>query len=94
MVKASANGKLAVIPSKVLAAVTEQKAAEIGRKLGVKVADVKRKNSATKPQTRGEGSSTGKSVGLIAGVAVAVGLIVVIAAIGIWRFCRLEIIDS
>ena len=90
MVKTSGDGKHAVVPSKVLAAVTEQKAAEIGRKLGLKVADVKRKMSATKPQTR-EDSSTGKPVGMIAGVAVAVGLTVIIAAIGIWHLCRLEI---
>ena len=86
MVKTSTDGKPVVVPGKFVADVTEKKAAEIGRKLGGTVKAVKQK-PVEKPTTAAQ---TGKSSGgLIAGVVVAVGIVVIIAAFTI-RYFRYE----
>ncbi|KAL9988042.1 hypothetical protein ACROYT_G002440 [Oculina patagonica] len=83
VVKTSTDGEPVVVPSTFVAEVTEKKAAEIGRKLGGNVKSVRQKpveKPTAAPQT---GKSSG---GLIAGVVVAVGLVVIIAAFTVWYF--------
>ena len=83
MVKTSTDGTPVAVPSKFVADVTEKKAAEIGRKVGGTVASVKQK-PVVKPTT--PPPPGGSNAGVIAGVVVAIGLVVVIAAISVWYF--------
>lgn len=83
VVRTAADGRPVAVPSRFVADVTEAKAAKIGEKLGGKVLSVRQKPvkvATTAPQT------SGPSGGLIAGVVVAVLLIVIIAAIAVWYF--------
>lgn len=84
MVKKSADGKPVVVPSATLVEVTKSKATEIERKVGGKVVGVKQKIKPVKPTSAPQVG--GKDSGLIAGIVVAVGLIVVIAAVTVWYF--------
>lgn len=83
VVKPKPDGTAVTVPSTILAKETEKKAAEIGQKIGAKVLSARRKPPPPQPTAV---ARTGKNGGLIAGVVVAVGLLIVIAAVGVWYF--------
>ena len=86
MVKTSVDGTPVAVPSETLAQVTEEKAAEIGQKVGGKVLEAKPKPAPIKVTPTSEARKGRTNGGLIAGVVVAVALLVIIAAVTVWYF--------
>lgn len=84
MVKATPEGTPIPVPSTVLAKVTEEKAKEIGQKIGAKIVGAKPKPAPVQPTKAAQ--TGGTDGGMIAGVVVALGLTIVIAAVAVWYF--------
>ena len=84
VVTKSVNGTPVVVPGKDLVDMIKKKATNIGRKLGASIVRTKIKKKPTS-ETRTKQAKR-QSAGLIAGVTVAVGLLVIIIAIAIWYF--------
>ena len=82
----TSDGKPVVVPSKVVADMVEKKAAKIGQKLGGTVMQAKPKAAAIKDKPTSQARTKGKSTGLLAGLIVAVGVIVIIVGIIICYF--------
>ena len=84
VVKTSAEGTPVAVPSTVLAKVTEEKAKEIGQKIGAKVVGAKPKPPPVKILPTKAAQTGGQDGGMIAGVVVAVGITIIIAAVAVW----------
>jgi len=88
VVATSADGTPVVVPSKGLVDIIKKNAAEIGQKLGGTIVETKRKsapiNKKKKPTSQTQ--TKRQNAGLIAGVTVAVGLLVIIIVFAIWYF--------
>lgn len=83
MVKTTEEGEPAPVPASFVADVTKKNAAAIGRKNGGDVLSVKQKpviKSTPAPQ------SGRSNAGVIAGVVVALGLVLIMVALAVWYF--------
>ena len=97
VVTTSANGTPVVVPGKELVDMIKKKATDIGRKLGATFVGTRIKSSPIKKKPTSETRTKrakGQSAGLIAGVTVAVGLLVIITAIAIWYFRLVTVLYS
>ena len=77
-----------VVPSEDLVDFIKKNAAEIGQRLGGTIVETKTKSAPIKKKKKptSETPTKRQNAGLIAGVTVAVGLLVIITAIAIWYF--------
>ena len=88
VVATSADGTPVVVPGKELVDIIEKNAAEIGQKLGGTIVETKTKSAPIKKKKIPKSKTLSKrqNAWLIAGVTVAVGLLVIITAIAVWYF--------
>ena len=84
VVKTTTDGREVPLPSEKLAEATSERAAEIGKKLGATGVAAKPKPLTTTPTSKAQ--TGGTNGGMIAGVFVAVLLLIIIAAVAVWYF--------
>ena len=83
MVKTTEEGKPAPVSASFVADVTKKNAAAIGRKNGGDVLSVKQKPVIKSTPAPRSGRS---NAGVIAGVIVALGLVLIMVALAVWYF--------
>ena len=84
----AADGTPVIVPSEDLVDFIKKNAAEIGQRLGGTIVETKTKSAPIKKKKKptSETPTKRQNAGLIAGVTVAVGLLVIIIVFAIWYF--------